>query len=212
MDWKFRLFRQALPVAAIMAITIFLLFFLIDSSAKAADYKTGPYAGVSVGVSSDQITTAGIDLGAQGAVVGALAGWTHPVANMVLGLEGNVGWNGVSGHWTDTSATFTSDGSWYAGLRGRAGLPLGPVLLFAMAGPSFQEMKISMGAESSSRVLLGLTAGAGVDLQLTNTMSIRLAGEHTWWKDASFDLGRPVLLESGREDTKFYSAVIFNLN
>lgn len=205
--------RKASAFFGFTGSALYILYLVFCPPAFSAEaYRPGPYAGISVGVGAEQLTADNFDLGSQGVVAGGLAGWTFALNSWVVGLEGNVGWNGVKGKWTESSATLNSDGSYYAGIRARAGVPIGPVLIFGMVGPSFQEMKISVDQVSNSKVQLGLTAGAGVDLQLTNTMVIRFAGEHTWWKDTNFDLGKPALLETGKEDTKFYGALIFNLN
>lgn len=203
--------------ALFLSACCFALFgYILSLPAPAADYRPGPYAGLELGASTEQITTSDLDFSKQGLQVGGVAGWTFRTADLILGFEGAFGWNGVTGKWGDGSATVKSDGSWRGALRARAGVPFGPALIFVSTGPVLQSMTTTIsnsdGSLSDSKLIYGIAAGAGVDLQVTNTVVIRLAGEHTWWKGAVANFGEAGNLKTSSEDTRVIGALIFNLN
>lgn len=203
--------------AAFLAASILALAVYISSlPLGAADYRPGPYAGIELGASSEQLSQDSFDLSKQGVQAGGVAGWTFRTADLVLGFEGAFGWNGVTGKWGDGSATVKSDGSWRAGLRARAGVPFGPALMFVTAGPTFQHLSTSVVTDGSSfsdsKLLYGIAAGAGVDLQITHTLALRISGEHTWWKGSTANFGEVGSFKTTSEDTRILGAVIFNLD
>lgn len=193
-----------------------LLGYILALPAPAADYRAGPYAGLEVGAATEQLSTSDLDFSKQGLQVGGVAGWTFRTADLVFGLEGAFGWNGVTGKWGDGSAAVKSDGSWRGALRARGGVPFGPALIFISTGPTFQQAGLTIsssdGSLSDSKLIYGIAAGAGVDLQITNTMVVRIAGEHTWWKGAVANFGEAGNLKTSSEDTRIVGALIFNLN
>lgn len=205
------------PAAALLAASALLLAaYIFSLPLSAADYRPGPYAGIELGASSEQLSQSSLDLSKQGVQAGGVAGWTFRTADLVLGFEGAFGWNGVTGKWGDGTATIKSDGSWRAGLRARAGVPFGPALIFVTTGPTFQHLSTSVetvgGSLSDSKLLYGIAAGAGVDLQITSTLALRISGEHTWWKGATANFGEVGSFKTTSEDTRILGAVIFNLD
>lgn len=193
-----------------------LSILLSGAAALGADYRPGPYLGIEIGAASEQLTTDNLDLSKQGLQVGGVAGWTFRTADLVLGFEGSFGWNGVTGSWSNSGFTAKSDGSWRGNLRARAGVPFGPALIFVTTGPAFQSVSTALTSDgvgfSDSKVIYGIAAGAGIDLQITQTTAIRISGEHTWWKSAVADFGSAGSMKTSSEDSRLLAAFIFNLN
>ncbi len=110
---------------------------------------------------------------------GAQAGWNIQIQNWVLGIEGDVGYLGLSGRapHPNTATTFLqSDGGWFATLRGRIGVLFSPTVLFYGTGGIIF-------ADPDTRVVrnpdlntgnpdgVGWTGGAGLEVRLSPNWS-----------------------------------------
>lgn len=163
-------------------------------------YRTGPYAGISLGYSTSHLTGDVVPLSADGVNVGGLAGFTFRVGHAVLGLEGDIGWQDA----TLSAGGIHANGGWLGTARVRAGVPIGPALLYGTAGAAFKD--------SIDGFTTGAVAGGGIDLQLTHSMLMRIEALHYMYPDATVSITDIDKLKLGTQDTTVRAAVIFNLN
>lgn len=196
--------RKSILAAAVAA--------LIASPAMAADYKPGPYAGLSVGYSASQIGTEGIDLAQEGALVSGLAGFTFAAGGLVWGAEGDLGWNNVKATYTDGAAEVKTSGRLQGSVRGRVGVPLGPVLAYGTAGVAFRETTLEALGASSTDWLIGYVAGGGLELQLTNTVQVRLEALHYGYPDSRITLDNLGTARFDQTDNVVRAGITFALN
>lgn len=163
-------------------------------------YRTGPYAGLVVGYSTSQITGDLSHIATDGMQLGGLAGFTFKGAGLVWGLEGDIGWQNAK----LSSSGIQSSGDWLGSARVRAGVPVGPALLYATAGAAFKD--------SFDGFTVGAVAGGGIDLQMTHTMLMRIEALHYMYPDAKISIDNLDALKIGTSDTTVRAALIFNLN
>ena len=197
----------AAALAVIAGATVASAADLGGSPAKAepaysgnSGYRTGPYAGLVVGYSTSQITGDLEHIATDGMQLGGLAGFTFRADGFVLGLEGDLSWQNakLSGAGIQTS------GDWLGTIRARAGVPIGPALLYATAGAAFKD--------SFDGTTVGAVGGGGIDLQMTHTMLMRIEALHYMYPDAKISIDNLDTLKVGTSDTTVRAAVIFNLN
>lgn len=191
-----------------------LLAVLISGPANAADYKSGPYAGVTAGITTGYLTNNTGDLTTNGIPISGIVGYTLALgAGMVAGIEGELAWNNVKGS-QNVGAGFTIEASsdYTAALKARLGYAMGPALIYATAGPSWSKGKIELVGLKDDHLTLNVLAGAGVDLQITNTLAFRLEAVRQFSADAqTWTLGTASeKLDAGETTIKI--GVIFNLN
>jgi len=190
------------------------LAVMLCTAAHAADYKPGPYAGVTIGYAAGSLTNNSGDLTTSGAPVSGIVGYTMALgAGMVAGIEGELAWNNVKGS-QNVGAGFTIEASsdYTAALKARLGYAMGPALIYATAGPSWSKGKIELVGLKDDHLTLNVLAGAGVDLQITNTLAFRLEAVRQFSADAqTWTLGTASeKLDAGETTIKI--GVIFNLN
>ncbi|MEX0851744.1 MAG: outer membrane protein [Bauldia sp.] len=134
---------------------------------------SGPYAGLTGGYGWSSGTVSG-----SGWLGGAYAGANFQTGtNLVLGVEGDFTFTGKSG----TSGTTTISSPWNSTLRGRVGYATGRVLVYGTGGLAIGQVKaVDTGlASSETSTRLGWTAGAGVDVALTQNLTGRLEYRYT---------------------------------
>lgn len=156
----------------------------------------GFYAGVNLGGGISNVHTpnqsvlAGggeVDVNGTGFAGGGHVGYNMlALSNWIVGLEGDIGYLGVSHaktDWFNTGQAGTLyqpgvDTSWYGTLRGRIGFATGPALLYATGGLAVVDVENSVnvgGARfSTSGTRTGWTFGGGVETELTSRLSARL--------------------------------------
>jgi outer membrane immunogenic protein len=137
----------------------------------------GPYAGASLGYGFSGTTTPDTgDIKTKGFLGGVFAGYNLQNGLFVYGIEGDVGYSGVKG---DNGITETKSG-FEGSLRGRLGVAVtNDILLYGTAGGAAERLKVSDPAGSDSNALLGWTAGAGVDVKLTEQVFGRIEYRYT---------------------------------
>jgi outer membrane immunogenic protein len=147
----------------------------------------GPYAGVSLGYGFSGTTTPDTgDIDTDGFLGGVFAGYNLQNGLFVYGIEGDVGYSGVKG---DNGITETKSG-FEGSLRGRLGVAVtNDILLYGTAGGAAERLKVSDPAGDDSNALLGWTAGAGVDVKLTEQVFGRVEYRYTDFGSADFNTG-----------------------
>jgi outer membrane immunogenic protein len=147
----------------------------------------GPYAGVSLGYGFSGTTTPDTgDIDTDGFLGGVFAGYNLQNGLFVYGIEGDVGYSGVKG---DNGITETKSG-FEGSLRGRLGVAVtNDILLYGTAGGAAERLKVSDPAGDDSNAMLGWTAGAGVDVKLTEQVFGRVEYRYTDFGSADFNTG-----------------------
>lgn len=197
-----------------MRILIAALAVIFSLPASAADYRPGPYAGITIGYAAGNLTNNGGDLATDGVPVSGIVGYTHAIANtgLIIGIEGEAAWNNVNGSQTGAGFVLEAKSDYTLALKARAGMAIGPALIYATAGPSWSHGRIEAIGLSDKHLTLGIAMGGGVDLQMTNTIALRLeavrqlsAGSQTWTLG-----GVSEKLDAGETTLKL--GVVFSLN
>lgn len=162
-------------------------------TSKAAGYSGfthGPYAGLVAGYSAGQLAADGIDLSSDGLLGGAYLGWNFRYPGLALGLEGDWMLTDIS---TDVDGngvfTFQAKSNYLASVRARAGMPIGPVLMYGTGGVAFSETKVELPGASDTENLFGYVVGGGVEIEMTRTLHVRLEGLHYIFDDENFTVG-----------------------
>lgn len=153
---------------------------------------SGPYAGVTLnyGFSSEVegSFTGGpnTSIDTDGFGGSAFGGWNWQNGAFVYGLEADIGAYGARGENAGIEARNTVDGS----VRGRVGVAVtDDVLVYGTAGGAAARQRISTAAGRDTDVVLGYTAGVGVDARLTDQVFGRLEYRHTRYQDGDYSIG-----------------------
>lgn len=182
--------RAAFPAFAALAAA-----FALSSAARAADVVTeeppapsvpyeepvasgwsGPYAGVTLGygfgTATSDINGSDSLRGMNGSLFGGVQGQS---GSIVYGVEGDIGYDGATATLGTTTVRRGVDGS----LRGRLGYSMNDqILIYGTAGGAAKSLGIEDAAGSASSAALGWTAGAGLDVKMTEKMFVR--GEYRY--------------------------------
>ena len=135
-------------------------------------------------------------LGATGGVVGVFAGHDVQMDGFVLGAEADFNFLDVSDShsWIDgpEGLTVTTSIRDLASLRGRIGVPWQNMLFYATGGVATGTVKASYSADwwgvsDEHTFRLGVVAGAGIESQLTDNMSVRVQGLYYNFGDTTFE-------------------------
>ncbi|QCK86263.1 porin family protein [Phreatobacter aquaticus] len=143
---------------------------------------TGFYAGLNVGVgianTNFSVLAPGFPGSGSGLVGGAQIGYNHQINNFVIGVEGDLGYFGVSRSAVVGGATVNWKTTWDASLRARAGVAIDRTLLYVTGGVAFADLTLRQtpagGATvSGSQTRVGWTLGAGIEHALTQNWTVR---------------------------------------
>jgi outer membrane immunogenic protein len=149
---------------------------------------SGPYAGIQLGYGfAGEANEPGNSIDTDGFVGGAFAGYNAELGNgIVAGIEGDVNYSGIEGDNAGTSVKSGVDGS----LRGRLGYAVSPnILPYVTAGGAAQSLKVTEGGVKDSNTMLGWTAGAGVDVKVTDNVFVRGEYRYTDFGSETFTTG-----------------------
>ena len=187
-------------------------FLATTLSAVAADRTTKPtfdwtgfYLGAQAGYqwSVNEILELGVDtsppagdLDADGAVGGIHVGYNFQLSSVVLGIEGDFEGSGVEGSGVidplDSGTEFDFEQNWQASIRGRRGLALDRVLIYATGGYAWQDADLRLsfpGLESggSSETIGAWTVGGGVEMAIQEHWTSRLEYRYFESDDEEFE-------------------------
>lgn len=188
------------------------LAVLIGTAATAADYRPGPYAGLTVGYAAGALTNNSADLTTDGIPVSGVLGYTHIIAgtNMLIGIEGEAILPNISGKQSVNGFTLEANSDYTLAIKGRAGMVFGPALIYGTAGPSWTKSKLEGFGLEDDHLTLGIVAGGGVDLQITPTIIMRLEAVRQMSFGQEWTLGaQSTKLDAG--ETTLRVGVIINL-
>jgi outer membrane immunogenic protein len=192
--------------AASIGSTALIALVTEAQAAPACAAFGGLYAGASVGYGSydttwtdrdnwaDRFNTDigldSIDKRDNGVTLGAQGGYNHQSGCALLGIEADWSWTNI-----DDTKTYTGNGdptvlvvthvdelNWFGSVRGRAGVVVDQLLLYATVGVAFADIEHfwslvdngpSFEAYGDSDTRWGFTAGGGGEWQLGNQLSIK---------------------------------------
>lgn len=149
---------------------------------------SGFYAGLAGGYgsgtarSTSDATGVATDVPLNGGLLGVTLGGNVQYDAFVLGVEGDILWSGMSGTATCVSVPAfdcNANMEWLGTVRGRVGYAMDSVLVFATGGlaiaggrgtitPAFPGI-----TNLFSDTFIGWTAGAGVEVAVSDTMSVK---------------------------------------
>ncbi|MBO0144652.1 porin family protein [Agrobacterium sp. Ap1] len=144
---------------------------------------SGFYLGAQGGYNWNQATLFGSEVGLDSGSVGAHAGYNFQRGNFVFGIENDFNYN--------VEDNGDANVEWDASGRGRVGYALDRTLFFATAGVAAAGVKVdSLGAGKEDDILIGWTAGGGVEHALTDNILIR--GEYRYTDFGNKDFGSTI--------------------
>ena len=117
-----------------------------------------------------------------GLVAGGQIGYNHQINNLVLGVEGDLGYFGVSRRAGDAGGNFVQwRTQWDASLRGRLGLAIDRTLLYVTGGLALADLRVNgvtglplaFFPFAATQTRVGWTVGAGVEHALTPNWTVR---------------------------------------
>jgi outer membrane immunogenic protein len=136
---------------------------------------TGIYVGINGGYGFGQsnwtapVGAATGNFSTSGFLVGGTLGGNYQMGAFVIGLEGDGDWNNANGStFSSCPVGCTTQSTWLATVRGRAGYAWDRVLLYGTGGAAFGTVQAAAGALPFASVTqTGWTAGAGVEWAFT---------------------------------------------
>jgi outer membrane immunogenic protein len=161
-------------------------------ASTAAHNWSGCYLGAAAGggTSNDSFTPAGLVVGGGGGggLAGGQLGCNLQLGQVVLSLEGEAAWSGLSDKSDIPSGGLFSQEStgrnrWSADLAARAGVAVDRALIFGKAGFAqgrfdFAENDSSGDSQTASGALNGLLLGAGIEYAFAPNWSAKLEYDH----------------------------------
>jgi opacity protein-like surface antigen len=141
--------------------------------------RAGPYVGI-LGAYDAYILQeeGGLDLAAGKLMAGGFAGYNFRCGTLVCGVEGDWLFTGISASSAAGELSVKASTQHLASLRLRAGVPLGPALLYVTAGPAFQHAKTTVNDDTSGGWRTGAAFGGGAEVELSRTLFVRLEALH----------------------------------
>lgn len=128
---------------------------------------TGAYVGANFGYQWSSATDTGAN--PNGFAGGIQGGYNWQISQFVFGLETDLQASGSD----DTFANWKFSNPWFGTLRGRAGYALNNVLFFGTLGMAYGGGKVEWAGFSESNTHVGWTAGAGIEVGLTQNWSVK---------------------------------------
>lgn len=156
------------------------------TEAVPANDWTGFYLGALGGFGWGRADTSTVgDVDANGFDVGGYAGANWQWGNFVVGAEADALYPFRDG----TAGGLTAEQGLNGSLRGRAGIALDRFLVYGTGGVAATDLELSNAAGSDDDVLLGWTAGAGVEGMLSDNITARIEYRYTDYGEETFTPG-----------------------
>lgn len=173
--------------------------------AAAAPYDwNGFYAGVNAGYGWSSLGGGAKNLfkAPSGAVLGGQLGFNYQSNRLLLGLEGDLYWSGMSGSRNFAGPITTkAELDWAMSLRGRAGFAADRALVYLTAGYSFGKISTQVSDTTipaflkSSDMRGGWVLGAGIEYAFTDNISFKTEYLYTSYSQKTI-LGAPYTTSS----------------
>lgn len=147
----------------------------------------GPYAGIQLGYGfSGRTETPVGDMDTKGFIGGAFGGYNFQNGMFVYGAEVDLNYANLKGDMPGFESKTTLDGS----LRARIGVAAtDSILIYGTAGGAAQSLKLEDRFGSDRNTLIGWTAGAGVDVKVTENIFARAEYRYTDFGSKDFNTG-----------------------
>lgn len=179
---------------------------------------TGFYGGLNLGVgfvntNLGALTGGNIAGSATGLVAGGQIGFNYQMNNLVLGIEGDLGYFGTQRRGApinfgaiQTQLSWRT--TWDASIRGRLGFAADRTLFYVTGGVAFADFRVAntditnniiLAAQTQTRV--GWTVGAGVEHAITPNWTVR--GEYLYANYGRRDFTAPAVAGVRMESHKF---------
>lgn len=128
----------------------------------------GAYAGLNLGYEWGKVT--GSSLNPSGLAGGGQFGFNWQSGQFVFGGETDLQMSGAD----DTFAPYKFSNPWFGTLRGRAGIALDNILLYATAGFAYGDLKAEQFGLSETKTHIGWTGGLGMEVGFTPNWSAKV--------------------------------------
>lgn len=158
---------------------------------------TGFYIGLNAGLGIANTNLSALSNGfvpgsGSGFVGGLQLGYNYQINNLVLGVEGDIGYFGVSRSVSETvgatTATLRWRTQWDGSLRARLGVAADRTLFYVTGGVAFADFNLSVSAANArlnnavavgeTQTRVGWTVGAGIEHAITPNWTVR--GEYLY--------------------------------
>lgn len=173
-----------------LAAVVALAMGACVSSAQAQDRPNwaGPYAGLTAGYSTAQLSAPGIDWATAGLQGGVFAGYgVVGSSGLYIGVEADAVLKDIKWQVGDGTSSVTAQNQWVGTMRARIGQQIGSVLVYVTGGAALTDQKISAtGLGSDSELRWGFVGGGGIEAMITKTLALRVEGLHTQFPDKAF--------------------------
>ena len=116
---------------------------------------------------------------------GVFGGYNMQSDSIVYGAEADAGYSMSDGTNGATTAKHGMNGA----LRARAGVDMGPALIYGAAGVAAARGKLSNGITDDSQTHIGWTAGAGIDAKITGNVIGRVEYRHNAYGSENYNVG-----------------------
>ncbi len=124
---------------------------------------------------------------------GAQIGYNWQIDQFLIGGEADISWADIQGSTGIANGTVSTRADWLSTVRARAGVAIDRVLIYGTGGIAFTDMKTELngpvGFSSDSQNLTGWTIGAGVELALTENLSMKGEYLYTDFGDKDYGIG-----------------------
>mgnify|MGYP001766211997 CR=1 FL=1 len=137
------------------------------ASPAPANNWNGVYAGVQAGHAWGTSTLDGTQLGLYGGLN------TNVGQNVIAGVEADLNISGQTASRVVGGNLYRYSSDWNATIRPRIGIGFDRVMPYATAGLAFSDDTLKALGSSSSNVKIGYAAGAGVEGQVTDRISVK---------------------------------------
>jgi outer membrane immunogenic protein len=158
-----------------------------------AHFRSGAYVGLVGGYDIAQAQADTFKFSDAAFMGGAFVGFQTRVNGVVIGLEADYLLTDIQATTGMGSVTINAKTNYLASVRARLGVTAGPALLYVTAGPAFTEHKVNATDGSmtiaSKDFLVGGVFGAGVEMELTRTLFVRLEALHYIFPDKTVGNG-----------------------
>ena len=112
---------------------------------------------------------------ANGWLLGGTAGYNWQAGHAVFGLEGDWSWANLEGTGASAGGPITTELSWLATARARAGYAVDNYLFYVTGGAAWGKVEAAnIGFAGGSDTRLGWTVGGGVETMLAQNWSAKL--------------------------------------
>jgi opacity protein-like surface antigen len=170
------------------------------------------YVGAVAGLDVAQIEAATFKFSDAAWLAGGFVGFNvrFPASPFLIGVEGDYVFTDVK---ASPGMLVVATTHYLASVRARAGVGVGPALLYVTAGPAFTENKLVIPGATDKTFQIGAALGAGVEAELTKALFVRLEAIHYMFPDNdSTNCGPSCLYTSKDQQTTVRAAVGFKLN